>query len=352
VAESNKRTMLHVCWHSYPEYNRPTYGHDFATLRDTHTVAGPEPVGSDRDFLQLADYNGRNLASSGRDMLIVPKNWKALELNQPDKGETYEATSVMEKMFQPGTLTDVMDALAKNAFHKLAVEKDGPEYHIRFDDKFEDGKPMNYKTAMVRLVAKFGLSVDDAETMLKEANGAYKSKRMVKLGQFVGVNMPVEPPTFVGQDEFTGATVQPFQSYYNRGMMTGVVPPQNTLRPGFNLGGEAAMDLQASGLAQQAADTGQKQIFDHSAIGGLAKIYDSGAVVDSYLPELLKSLDRLGRILFLFYWKNEEFADRYGAEDLAEMEDMIRGVFKSFGDLVLKLREKTIDAETPENIVI
>ena len=54
------------------------------------------------------------------------------------------------------------------------------------------------------------------------------------------------------------------------------------------------------------------------------------------------ALDRLGRILFIFYWKNEDFAERYGEEDLAEMEDMLRGVFKSYGDLVLKLKEKSV----------
>jgi len=112
------------------------------------------------------------------------------------------------------------------------------------------------------------------------------------------------------------------------------------------------MDLQAAGLGQEAANAGQKQVFDHSTIGGLSKVYDSGAVIDSYVPELMKSLDRLGRILFLFYWKNEEFTERYGNADMAEMEDTIRGVFKSFGDLVLQLREKTIGSEETTNTII
>jgi hypothetical protein len=176
----------------------------------------------------------------------------------------------------------------------------------------------------------------------------------VKLAQspMVGVFMPPESPLSMGQDEFTGISTLPSQTQYVRGQMTGVVPPQNTMRPGFNLGGESAMDLQASGLAEQAANAGQKQIFDHSSIGGLAKIYDTAAIVDSYVPELMKSLDRLGRILFLFYWKNEDFAERYGSEDLAEMEDTIRGVFKSYGDLVLQLRQKTIGTEETESNVI
>ena len=81
----------------------------------------------------------------------------------------------------------------------------------------------------------------------------------------------------------------------------------------------------------------------NASIGGLAKVYDTGSVIDSYVPEMMKALDRLGRILFLYYWKNDDFAERYGTEDIADMEDLLRSVFKSFGELVLQLRKKSID---------
>jgi hypothetical protein len=216
---------------------------------------------------------------------------------------------------------------------------------------FRDGQPTNYKTAMINLVTKYGLGVDDAEDMLKEARANFKSRRLIKMAQ-VGVAMPAPPPQATGFDDFTGQTVVSPQVDLMQGQTVGQPPVQNTMVPGFNLGGEAAMDLQAAGVAQQAANAGQKQVFDHATIGGLAHLYDSGTVIDSYIPELMQSLDRLGRILFLFYWKNEEFSERYGTEDLAEMEDMLRGVFKSFGDLVLQLRQKTIDSDDAENAVI
>jgi len=357
VAEDGKRIKMHVYHLSGPKYERPTYGHDFSTLK-THSNMELQngPGICDRDYIQLADYEGRNLAQAGRDTIIVPSNWKALEIQPGNKDmESYEAKNVQEDMFQPGSQTDVMDALAKNAFHKVTVGSDDKlEYYIQMDDSFVDGKPMNYKTAMVRLVSKYGLGVDDSETMLKEAKDNFKSKRLVKFAQspMVGVYMPPEQPVTYGIDEFSGVTEQPAQNQFMHGQMTGVVPPQNTMRPGFNIGGETAMDLQAAGLGQEAAGAGQKQVFDHSTIGGLSKVYDSGAVIDSYVPELMKSLDRLGRILFLFYWKNEEFTERYGNEDMAEMEDTIRGVFKSFGDLVLQLREKTIGSEESTNTII
>jgi hypothetical protein len=354
IAEDGKRVKMRVYWKDYPKYDRPTYGHDFDTLGGRNRGDVCCSPCSDADYIQLADYDGKNLSNSGKDTLVIPANWKALELGTPKKSmDNYEAEKVMEDMFQPGSMNDVFDALSKHAFHKLAVGcDDGLEYYVRFDGDFVDGKPMNYKSAMLHLVGKYGLDTDDAEVMLKDARAHYKSRRMVKLSQMVGASMPAPPPQSYGVDQFTGAQVAPPQVDNVYGQTVGQTPPQNSVVPGFNLGGEAEMDMGAAGLAQEAANAGQKQVFDHAAIGGLSNLYDSAAVIDSYVPELLKSLDRLGRIIFLFYWKNEEFAERYGEEDLAEMEDMLRGVFKSYGDLVLKLRQKSIDSEDADSAVM
>jgi hypothetical protein len=71
-------------------------------------------------------------------------------------------------------------------------------------------------------------------------------------------------------------------------------------------------------------------------------VYDVASVVDSYIPEFMDTIDRLGRILFLFYWKHEEFNQRYGSDDVVQMEDRLRNVFKSLGELALQLKEKSV----------
>ena len=73
-------------------------------------------------------------------------------------------------------------------------------------------------------------------------------------------------------------------------------------------------------------------------------------MIDSYIPEFMKSLDKLGRVLFLYYWKNEDFAERYGSGGIAEMEDLLRGVFKSYGELVLSLKKKAIDTDSVDTM--
>lgn len=97
------------------------------------------------------------------------------------------------------------------------------------------------------------------------------------------------------------------------------------------------------GQAQQAAQTGQKEVFDTAMIGGLLKSVRQDSLVDKYLGDLMKALDKLGRILFLFYWHQEEFEERYGKQDLPELEDSLRNSFESLGDITLFLKEKTVE---------
>ena len=105
------------------------------------------------------------------------------------------------------------------------------------------------------------------------------------------------------------------------------------------------IDEEAKRLAQEAAAAGQRHVFDQAAIGGLVKVYDTANVVDSYIPDFMDTIDRLGRILFLFYWKHEDFNQRYGSDDVVQMEDSLRNVFKNLGELTLHLKEKAVQKD-------
>lgn len=96
--------------------------------------------------------------------------------------------------------------------------------------------------------------------------------------------------------------------------------------------------------AQQAASEGQKEVFDVSMVGSMLKTVRQDSLVDKYLGDLMKALNGLGRILFLFYWHQEEFEDRYGKSDMPELEDSIRNSFEALGDVTLFLKEKTIES--------
>jgi hypothetical protein len=178
--------------------------------------------------------------------------------------------------------------------------------------------------------------------------------------------MPAPQEQLPAIDPYTGIPV--YSSPYIdivQGNFTGVPgrPPERGMTRGINIGGEVErnmggaelpdehtdslmgalpIDEEARRLAEEAAAAGQRHVFDQAAIGGLVKVYDVASVVDSYIPEFMDTIDRLGRILFLFYWKHEEFNQRYGSDDVVQMEDRLRNVFKSLGELALQLKEKSV----------
>lgn len=374
MAENDRRVSIKVCF---------DYGNDY-----TLDLAGtwdrmwtPSPSGDSVCTLQLSDDNGLTLRNTGKE-LVVPNTFKALRVvdcceycdekcNKANiKDDDYEgrnkcrdAARQVFDAFQPGNPIDLEEVLGKHAVHRLTLESPdfGSTYHIYMGD-FQQG-PLSYKQAMMTLVGNYRLGVTTAEELIKQSQTDLKARCLIKLAQVngvgVGMNMPVPPGTY-GFDDASGVPVEaPFVGY-SRGELLGVPPRRDPLVPGFAEGGQSSREItngangslpqSVTDLAAQAQQSGQKSVFDHSTIGGLSKMYDSSAAIDMYLPELVKALDRLGRILFIFYWKNEDFSERYGEEDLAEMEDLIRGVFKSFGDLVLKLKEKTVSTSEKEEI--
>lgn len=302
------------------------------------------------DLNILPTNRAGKLRKTGKDLVVPTRSWRAFKLER----RKLEDDSREGSSFVPASLGDINEMMQKESVHRLRVESAGDGEYAILLDGLVDMQQAGYKSATVRLVRDYGLTPDDAEDVLKEARDDYKAARLIKFGQ-VAMPMPQPPPP--GYEAITGVqTTAPFTASME-GQTQGTPPinPNTGVGSGFNLGGNEANQFGAlppdvTDLAQQAVGTGQQQVFDHGVIGGLSGMYDTSNAIDSYIPEMMKALDRVGRILFLFYWKNTDFAERYGDQDLIEMEDHLRAVFKSLGDLILSLRQRTIDAEGSEFI--
>ena len=79
-------------------------------------------------------------------------------------------------------------------------------------------------------------------------------------------------------------------------------------------------------------------------MGSLVNTFDSTIMIDKYMSSLEDGLDKLGRIIFLFYWKPNDFSQLYGSDDQSSLENKLVSNFKSYGDLVLELLKKTQSA--------
>lgn len=92
-------------------------------------------------------------------------------------------------------------------------------------------------------------------------------------------------------------------------------------------------------MMQIGSQLGLKSLLDHGAVGSLTKVFDATPFINQYVDKLENSLDYLARLLFMLFWKPKDFADTFGSDDLPNLENKLIGVFISYGDLVLELRQ-------------
>ena len=96
----------------------------------------------------------------------------------------------------------------------------------------------------------------------------------------------------------------------------------------------------------QSAQAGDRNVFDVANISELINRADIDTPLDQYMTDLSLSLDRLGRIYFLMLFHGDKFAERFSQEDLPSMEESVRNTFVGLGELILKLKERKIEADS------
>lgn len=347
--EQGGRVTLDVSISSYPDYESTRLDEE-AGLGDDGRIWG-----IDFTSIELGDFDGRPVGHGTT--LVMPRNWKVLRITQkvptvigtePDDTPTSATSPSSPKRHKLGSFATLQSELRKQGAAELEIHSDGYEYSYQYDGG-RASAPLSYKQASIDLVTRLGMRYRDVREMLKQAAVERKSKRLLKMGQLVGVD-PMQPlEQTPSADEYTGIpTYQTPYSDETTAQFNNVPYVNKDNVYGENLEGEmtrdqeAQFDPEAQQLAQNAAAAGQKNVFNQAAIGGLAKVYDVGAIVDSYLPEFMQALDRLGRTIFLYYWKHDDFVERYGTDQVVEMEDLLRATFKQLGKLTLDLRKKAV----------
>jgi len=177
-----------------------------------------------------------------------------------------------------------------------------------------DSGPLSKSAAIRELVLKYNVSGDTAKFMVKEASskvGPHTERYLIKDANLTPV-----------QIESTAAQSSPLE-------ITEEV-----------IGGRVSNDDIAA--IEAAARSGQKEVIDVSVLKTLALRSSALEQVEEYLPDLIRGMDRVGRLLFLFYWQNDTFRERYGSSEMVDLEASLRDVFKNLSDLILFLYKKSV----------
>ena len=212
------------------------------------------------------------------------------------------------------------EALVNGGLETVKVASDGRSYRV--DDSHGGTELTSYQNTLKYLMKEIGLREKQATDIMEDA------RKQAGYGQ-IG-----EPVSFWCKCAFADPADDPWFGIGDDHFLT--------LEAG-RLGGP--MDSDAVSRISKASRTGVKEIIDTQIMSELAKSAYSVDKVQDYLSVFMKALDRICRTLVLFYWHNEDFEERYGKQNLAQLEDALKDNIRSLGDLVNYLRDKTVQDE-------
>lgn len=300
--------------------------------------------------LYVTDKPGARIKSIKGD-LYIPGNFKAIKLS----GDCCSG----DGSITPGNLADLQHAIYQKTA-SLNIRHTGSEVSV-------NDRVMAPQDALIYLVRDASLREKQARTILEEAKQNKVANYRVYLpvkedaGDLIKSAAPGDPidPSMQG---LTSAPAFPTPPSGMESTLLGSVQstyPQQQALPAMSsqsLQANSAMydprlpDPNTMAIGYAAAQSGQKEVFDTSMIGTLIKSVRDDTMVDRHLGDLMGGLDKVGRILFSFYWHKDKFEDRYGKKDIPELEDNLRNSFEQLGDLLLFLKQKTINAYPDEGI--
>lgn len=306
-----------------------------------------------RDGVRI-HLNGKKGASIRASMgdIYVPEGFKLLKVTKgEDDADTAEDQSACgcgesdPPALMPGNLVDAQLALMQKTA-AMTVYHNGTRVEIHTPKLIE--KELSEKQALVTLVERHGLREQAAREILKQASAKRKFECRVKYADPYGGPMmingapsaPSDPGPVMGGESIMGTSV-PTQLGIDVGVPVPGMSASQTDRSVYNP--NTLLDQRDVRSVIDAAQSGQREVFDTAMVGAMLRAVRDDSLVDRYMGELTKGLDKLGRILFMFYWHGDRFAERYGKSDMPELEDSLRNAFEMLGDVILFLKQKTIE---------
>lgn len=288
--------------------------------------------------------------------IYVPKGFKSLKINTTISYTSYSSNASDEdrkkdqeeaarvKAGKPGPLCCVLAALSEQSILPLTVHNNGSEYFV--DVAGAKSKYDSAKLAKIGMVMDFGLAEKSAEALIDKIVPGFSKEGWIKLsvtGDFQHTLVDESPRT-----DAMGNQVYYGQPYQRTAPSTDGYAGDPTA---LGLGVKPDVEGIESNIqkATAMASAGQKEIFDTQSIATLAKYSDPANKVVEYIPNFVSSLDKLGRILFMIYWETEKFQKMYGRDELPELIELVKSVFKNLGDLIIFMKRKVPDLSINNN---
>lgn len=260
------------------------------------------------DEVTLIIKESGTLSRVGKDYIVPRDRYKAFKLNQNREG--------IRVVGRPHLEEKVCDEYVQTKVASEALFMDG-----RFVKKLG-----STRDAEMCLIKECGLSLADAEKYA--TGGVFWTKRAFN-PMFGGLG------TALATDDAPGGVTEPeYLSYSGEDKM----PRTDLVASSDNIKREIS---KAVGLSEM----GMKDVFDKAMIGVLSKLTDITSELRSYVPDLMKGLDKVARTLFIFWYRGDKIKDRFTLNEFSETEDLLKDTFNNLGSIILDLKKKYLQAE-------
>lgn len=274
-------------------------------------------TGNGVDRIILTDREGE--LHIVNDELIVPKHFKTLRISDNHTGD-----------FKIGSESDLWSTLM-NQYRVLKVAHERNRYRLSDDrgrllaESHTKAGIWNYLITRCHLPEKQARDIEVGKRyLLKTANNL--------LQELSAVTPAFPEPNF--SSSFAG--IVPEQQYQEQ-----TSPIQ--MPPGAEILAKFQPDQSAIAMAQGAQQMGVQDLFDSSMMGSIVRAVRDESVIDRNLKSVYETINTLGRIRLGLYWHQDQFEDRYGKQELPELEEQLKSNFHSLGDLYLFMKTKDIN---------
>ena len=302
------------------------------------------------ETIRIVDREDSSTIHKIGDITFVPSTWRVIEVDEDSLSYRYridDSTKAKRKTLDsitPGNSATLTAAILEKNLFKMNLHKSGSWLVAGIHGHNTD--PMDKTAAVEHFVCNMGMSVEDALGCWDDTMRSHDCVRHLDMSK-VAASMADQIyggtpfPTDQGDMGVNNLGVQERQPFSQREPVTmnSMQDPSHDWR---NMD-EANWDRikpQDTSFLLRAANSGNQPVFDSAMIGTLLRTNRASAKVDQWLPDLVNSLDVHCRLLLLFYWHNQDFAEDYGKDELAEFEDVLLDAIKTEGKLVLFLKQK------------
>ena len=286
--------------------------------------------------------------------IFVGSGVKFVEVKQYDDYVTLSGTEEKE----PNSILNITPANSKT-LDAVVTARGGNKVIVEKSAMFDVNVSMFGETLSFRdrgevvidLMQRASLSEDSAEKVATEIFELSKRRLVAwSIPRSKKANYPnIELPSGAAGVHRDGTPIQ-VEQYEKSEMMPASPGPQNATDMEIGMWDQISED--DIKFLERASDSNARQVFDPAMIGVMVRTSRSQSIVQEYIPELVDNLDRMCRLLLLFYWHNSEFAEEYGIDEMADFEDLILSTIKSTSKVVLFLKQRAVESSTGQTDVL